>query len=269
MSAYELSNAWESARRRLALLEAQFDPISQRRLARLGAMTGWRCLEVGGGGGSVARWLCDQVGASGSVIATDIDTRFLDEIDKPQLAVLKHDILTEELPAAQFDLVHTRWLLHHLAQRDRAIAHMMAALRPGGWLLIEEPDIFPVHASTSQLYVDFMAALTGTVVLPPGGDCRWARTLPELLSRQGLAELSAEGEVVVFNGASPMAEFLRLTAEQVRAKIVHCGALDGGRFGAAMALLGDPAFWAFGPGTIAAWGRQRADMSVPPRSGSR
>jgi hypothetical protein len=36
---------------------------------------------------------------------------------------------------------------------------MVAALLPGGWLLLEEPDFFPVYTSTSQIYVDFMYGL--------------------------------------------------------------------------------------------------------------
>lgn len=53
MADYALDNAWEKARRRLALLEQQLDPLSQRRLAELGVSEGWQCLEVGGGGGSI------------------------------------------------------------------------------------------------------------------------------------------------------------------------------------------------------------------------
>src|SRR5215468_12462008 len=75
----------------------------------LGFGPGWHCLEIGGGGGSVARWLSDQVGADGRVVATDIDTRFLDEIRAPNFETWNHDITVENLPTGEFDLVHTRW----------------------------------------------------------------------------------------------------------------------------------------------------------------
>ena len=74
MAHYALDNAWEQTRRRLALLEQQLDPLTFQRLTALGATTGWRCLEVGGDGGSVVRWLCRQVGATGHVTATDLST---------------------------------------------------------------------------------------------------------------------------------------------------------------------------------------------------
>jgi hypothetical protein len=48
--------------------------------------------------------------------------------------------------------------------------------------MLEEVDFFPVHRSTSQLYVDFMVALTGNVVRASRRDCFWARSLPGLVA---------------------------------------------------------------------------------------
>jgi len=65
---YVLSHTPEaSERKRLGLLQRQLDPLSQRRLAELGILQSWRCLEVGAGYGSLARWLTDQVGPQGRV----------------------------------------------------------------------------------------------------------------------------------------------------------------------------------------------------------
>jgi Methyltransferase domain len=82
---------------------------------QLGAEGRLARLEVGGGGGSVACWLSAQVGAQGRVVATDIDARFLNEIHEPNFEVWKHDIAVDDLPTGEFDLVHTRWVLQHLA----------------------------------------------------------------------------------------------------------------------------------------------------------
>ncbi len=260
MGDYSLDNAWDQARHRLALLEGQLDPISQRRLSALGVSNGWRCLEVGGGGGSLTRWLCAQVGATGHVMATDIDPRFLQDIEEPSLEVRCHDITVEDLPEGQFDLVHTRWLLHHLPHPERVIARMVAALRPGGWLLLEEVDFFPVHTSTSQLYTDFMIGLAERVVAASGRDCFWARALPALVANQGLVEVDADGDFAIFRGGSPWAEFLQLSAQQMRDKIiVASGTLSAERFDAALTLLDDPTFWAFAGAGIAVWGRRPLD----------
>lgn len=259
MAEYTLDNAWERAKQRLGLLEQRLDPMTRRRMETLGVGQGWRCLEVGGGGGSVARWLCGQVGASGHVTATDIDIRFLEEIRASNFEACRHDIMAEELPAAQFDLVHTRWLLHHLPDPEKAIERMVAALRPGGWLLLEEVDFFPVHTSTSRLYIDFMAALTGTIVAPSGRDCFWARALPALVASQGLANLQAEGDFAVLNGGSPIAKFFQLSGHQVRDSVIRSGTLTAERFDAALALLDDRGFWAFAGAGVAVWGQRSTE----------
>jgi 2-polyprenyl-3-methyl-5-hydroxy-6-metoxy-1,4-benzoquinol methylase len=256
MTKYALDNAWDRAKRRLTLLEQHLDPITKRRLLMLGVGRGWSVLEVGAGGGSIARWLCRQVGNEGHVTATDIDIRFLQEIDEQNFEAITHDIVTDELPIGKFDLVHTRWLLHHLPQPERAIERMIGALRPGGSLLLEEVDFFPVQTSTSLLYVDFMLALTSTIVAASGRDCLWARALPALVSERGLAEVGGEGDLALLHGGSPIAEFFRLTGEQMRDRVISAGALSAERFKAALALLDDPKFWAFAGAGIAVWGKR-------------
>jgi len=108
---YAWDNSWADAGRRLELLEQCWDPRSHEALRSAGVRPGWRCLEVGGGAGSIARWLCDAVGPDGTVVAVDLDTRFLARIDVPNLEVIEADIVTEGLPAGPFDLIHTRAVL--------------------------------------------------------------------------------------------------------------------------------------------------------------
>jgi SAM-dependent methyltransferase len=255
MANYSLSNAWDHAQRRLRLLEQYLDPITHRRLSSLGLGKGWHCLEVGGGGGSVARWLSAQVGADGRVVATDIDTRFLDEIREPNLEAWKHDITIDGLPTGEFDLVHTRWVLQHLADPEAAIRRMIAALRPSGWLLVEGMDFFPIHTASSQLYIELMAGLAG-VIASSGGNDFGGRALPAMVAKQGLADVQAEGDFAILNAGHPMAEFLRLSTLQLRDKIVGSGAVTTAQFKAAIALFEDPGFWAFGPGGVAVRGQK-------------
>jgi ubiquinone/menaquinone biosynthesis C-methylase UbiE len=178
-----LSNARQNPRRRLALLEHYLDPITHRRLFGLGLSKGWHCLEIGGGAGSVARWLCAQVGADGRVVGTDIDPRFLEEIREPNFEAWKHDITVDRLPTGEFDLVHTRWVLQHLADPEPAIDRMIAALRPGGWLLIEGMDFFPIHTSSSQLYIDLIVGLANVIASAEGKTLRAARSPPSWRSK--------------------------------------------------------------------------------------
>ena len=256
MAGYALDNSWERAKQRLSLLEQHLDPMTKRRAMALGLGEGWNCLEVGAGGGSIATWLSDQVGPTGKVVATDINTALLQDLQRPNLEPRQHDILREDLPEGAFDFVHTRWLLHHLPQPDIAIARMVAALRPGGMLLLEEVDFFPIHTSDSAEYRDFMVALTDTVVKASGRDCFWARALPQLVARAGLSKVGGEGDFPLLQGGSPGAEFFALTAEQMRDRMIASGAISAERMDHALRLLASPDFWAFGGGGVAVWGQR-------------
>jgi SAM-dependent methyltransferase len=256
MTGYALDNSWDRAKRRLALLEFTLDPKTKRRATALGLTAGWRCLEVGAGGGSIALWLSEQVGSEGKVVATDINTTLFKELERPNLEPRRHDILNEPLPAGEFDLVHARWILHHLPTPEIAIGRMISALRPGGWLLLEEVDFFPVHASENADYRDFMTALVNTVVKASGRDCFWARSLPGMVAEHGLSNLSGEGNFSLLRGGSEVAEFFVLTAEQVRERMLESGAIDSEKMKRALGLLSDPSFWAFGGGEVCVWGQR-------------
>jgi len=130
VSTYVLDNASEQAARRFASLEACYDPVTIRQLGQVGVSPGWSCLEVGGGGGSIARWLAERVGPSGRVVVTDIDARWLD-FKHPNIELREHNIATDELEWGAFDLVHERLVLIHLPERERALRRMIDALSPG------------------------------------------------------------------------------------------------------------------------------------------
>src|SRR5215470_13250338 len=122
---YLLDNAWQQQRARLAGLEAWFDPGTIRHLESLGVAAGWSCWEVGAGGGSIAEWLARHVGPSGQVFATDLDTRFVGQLDYPNLTVRRHNILADTPPQAAFDLVHARFVIEHLDDRMGALRQML------------------------------------------------------------------------------------------------------------------------------------------------
>lgn len=103
---------------------------------------GWRVWEVGAGSPGVPAWLAARVGPGGRVLATDIDVTWLGGPGR-DYEIRRHDVGTEPAPAGGgggFDLVHARLVLVHVPERARALAGMVAALRPGGWLVVEEAD---------------------------------------------------------------------------------------------------------------------------------
>src|SRR2546429_2842545 len=101
-STYVFDNAWQQEQQRLAALANTWDANTQRNFEALGPLQGLRVLDVGAGGGSVARWLVDAVGPTGRVVATDIDTRFIDTIDAPNFTARRHDVVNEPLEEDAF-----------------------------------------------------------------------------------------------------------------------------------------------------------------------
>lgn len=63
-----------------------------------------------------------------------------------------HDFTCDALPATQLDLVHVRWLLDLLPDREGLVEKLVTALKPAGWLLVEEPDMFLTAAELPGAY---------------------------------------------------------------------------------------------------------------------
>ncbi len=266
MSTYIYDSASEQERQRLAILEAVQDPDTIRRLEALGVGDGWRCLEIGAGAGSIARWLCQRVGDSGRVVATDLDTRFLDALDAVNLEVRRHDIATDDLEEGRFDLVHARFVLEHLPGREAALRRMVAALRPGGWLLLEDVDfLLPIAADPTHTSVVPAAAgplvaraldAVAQMMRKAGIDPEYGRRLPGQLMACGLVDVDAEGRSHLLRGGSPEVQGIRLGAAQLGERIVRLGLLTAEEIDEVLALYDDAGFAVMSPMNVAAWGRR-------------
>jgi SAM-dependent methyltransferase len=251
---YLFDNAWIQARRRLALLEESLDGLTVHRLERIGVGAGWHCLDIGAGGGSVAHWLARRVGSTGGVLATDVDTRFLEALNEPNLEVRRHDITADPLPSGSYDLVHTRLVLMHLPARAAVLSRLVTALKPGGWLLVEEWDVFPIVGLATGSYARVWEAFV-QMSRQVGSLGDWARNLPTLLAREHMVKMAAEADISLFHGGSAQAHFWDLTWEQVRERIETVGATPS-EFDQVRALLSDERQWLVGPALVAVWGQR-------------
>lgn len=253
LGTYAWDNGWVEAQRRLELLQQCWDPVSLSSLRQVGVQPGWRCLEVGGGHGSIVRWLCDTVGPQGKVVTVDLDTRFLRAIDATNLHIIEGDVVADGLPAGPFDFAHTRAVLMHIPARDRLLAEMIDRLRPGGTILLEEMDFFSMEASVSPLYRSF-ALQSAEILEPLGFAAGWARTLPHLLNDLGLSDIRAQATTTIFRGGSPEAEFFRMSWIQVQDQLL-AGGLDKETLERVLALFDDDSQWMPAPANIAVSGR--------------
>jgi SAM-dependent methyltransferase len=241
---------------RLHLVEQMLDPDTVRILEQRGIQPSWRCLELGAGTGSIARWLATRC-PEGHVVATDISTTFLTELSAPNLQVLRHDVVKEDFPPGSFDLIHARWLLLNLPEREEVLAKVATWLAPGGWLVTEEGDASPADSSPNPALRRIMVAFEQLLVSSHGADFRWARRrLPAALAEAGLVELGMSMSVKHIGDGSPEDAFYRVGMAQVRSRLVSPQLLSEAEYTTAMALLDNPTMIDTVFANIAAWGRR-------------
>ena len=265
MSNYIFDNAASQANQRFTSLETLYDPWTISHLEATGIGPGWQCWEVGGGGGSIAAWLAHRCGESGHVLVTDIDERFLMQsaaLHQPMIEIQRHDIVADPLPARSFDLIHERLVLFHVPAREQALARMVTALKPRGWIVIEAFDrnfndfSYPsTNAEGAALYQKMQAAL-GHRMEARGVDPVWGRSLYRRLRALGLVDVGMEGYAAVREGRSPGARMARANFEQIRQEATVAGLITDEEVAQMFTLLEDPDF-AYGSHIMfTAWGRR-------------
>jgi ubiquinone/menaquinone biosynthesis C-methylase UbiE len=246
-TAYPLANAEVQAGARMDILARLYDGTTRRVLESTGLAAGWRCLEVGGGGGSVARWMAGRVGPTGSVLCTDIDTRLIERsrgIAPPNLEVIRHDIARDALPAESFDVGHARLVLIHVLERETALERMVQALKPGGWLVIEDydPASVPANAEVNKFETPLATSEALRQYLTRNQDGFFARRLHGRFRSLGLEQVSAEGRMVMFDRRNGGAELSRLNFEQVGADLIAAGLITQRQMDADLARLTEEEF---------------------------
>ena len=246
------SHALSTERERLELLEASLDPYTFAALEPFAPGPGTRCLEVGGGAGSVARWMA-RTGAD--VTAVDLDTTFLEELADEGVHVRRHDVVTQDFAPESFDLIHARYVVIHLPDPAAAIERLCAWLAPGGVLVLEEPAFFPIAGSRHEAYrtamLDFRAYLESAV----GTLTEWARVLPEPLRAAGLTGVDISNRIQRIVGGGSEALWWRLTLEQTRPRMEE-PSTDDETWNAALDALANPGFEDLSLAVFTATGRK-------------
>jgi SAM-dependent methyltransferase len=217
---YAFDQGFARERERLSAMESLWDPGSQALLDELGVGPGWRCLEVGAGGGSLMRWMAER---GVHVTAVDIDTRFIEQFASDAIDVRRVDLRTDELSQSEFDLVHARLVLEHLTERRDILDRLAATLRPGGWIVIEDYDwsCFGFEGedpgNVSGAILSFMERA--------GFQRDYGRRIVADLSDAGFTDVRGEGRARVVGSGDPGFNFFRLSFESLRDTLVESGEL--------------------------------------------
>lgn len=184
----------------------RLDDVYRRPLAtaldRLEVGEGWRCVDVGAGGGDVAVALARLVGGTGRVYAVDSDPRARDEVALAAAAdaagaVVALTQLAEQLTLPEpVDLAFCRFLLLHVVDPVVVLARMASVVRDGGWVVAQEPI-------TSAGRVDGVPLSMPDARAPDVG-----ALLPALVATAGLELVDAWAEAPVGAGPGPVADAL-------------------------------------------------------------
>jgi hypothetical protein len=183
-----------------------------------------------------------------------MDTRWLAHLAASGVEVSTQDIAAIGPGDGVFDLVHVRYVLANVRDWQAAVEHLGAALRPGGWIRLEEGDMGPPFGRTAPDEPALGRVVEGLRLMmeKAGGDPDFGRRLPIVIRELGLTDV---GTHVRLPHAGSVALMLR-NVEMAGEAIVSLGVMPASELDRAMAFLEDPANLTYGPLCVSAWGRK-------------
>jgi SAM-dependent methyltransferase len=176
-------------------------------LDRLGLREGWRCVDVGAGGGDVTVALARVVGRDGRVYAVDSDPLARDQVARAAVEAAQAQVIAltqagEDLTLPEpVDLAYCRFVLLHVRDPVVVLKRMGNAVRPGGWVVAQEPI-------TSAGRIDGRPFSHADARHPDVG-----ALLPALVRDAGLELVDAWAEAPAWVGPGPVADYLEALTE--------------------------------------------------------
>ncbi|MEU8382554.1 methyltransferase domain-containing protein [Streptosporangium sp. NPDC048865] len=209
-------------------LETFLDPFTSAELDEIVVGKGWRCMDLGAGGGSVTRMLAERVGPQGWVTAVDQDVHMVPSL--PNVDIHTRDMSRDEpLPGeGGLDLIHARLLTHHLPNRREVVHRFAEALRPGGWLLLGEFIRTPPRALVMPDPVKgeiFTRVVTGfyDMMEAKGIHGYWGEEVHETMLEAGLTSVRTRWLAESWTGGEYGCKLLHNNIAQKRDAIVEMG----------------------------------------------
>ena len=229
---------------RLRMIEELFDPTTIGHLKRTGIGVGWRCLELGAGAGSIMKWMGGVVGDSGSVVGVDKNTRHLHGLSDPPIQIIESDFLKASLDPG-LDLAHCRYVLIHNRSSDAILRKLFNVLKPGGFLVVEEPD-FTSAKLLNHNNDDAQQRLNNAVCCmfeDMGLDPAYGLSLPKKVAAQGLEILEVDSRLHLARGGSLMAQMMGASERALADKYVATGEASHADVERYIGSTNDDQFW--------------------------
>jgi SAM-dependent methyltransferase len=249
---------------RLKLQSRVWEPAGRRLLEEIGDGRGGRAVDIGCGVMGWLRLLSNWVGPDGAVVGTDIDDAMLAEAKQfvadeglDNVVLTNDDLFATSLEPESFDLVHARYEITPLGRGADQLATYLRLVRPGGTVVLEDPDVASWHFNPPAPALEQLIALIVGAFRQTGGDWDAGRTHLELFRNAGI-EAHVRAEVVALPPGHPYLRLPLQFATALEARLLSLvGADDLQRLRSEAELeLRTPGRWGTTFTLIQSWGQR-------------
>jgi SAM-dependent methyltransferase len=194
MAAKYTIDGGRAGKARLDVLARVCAPGTMALLDRVGIPAGATCLDLGCGGGHVARELAVRVGPLGRVIGVDFDATVIELARRDTAAAGPANVEfrvadATTLEPGAYDVIYARFLLSHLDNPAKQVAALSDALEPGGSVVLEDVDFRGYFCHPQSPSHDRYVDLYRQTVRRRGGNPDLGPALPELLASAGFDQI--------------------------------------------------------------------------------
>lgn len=249
---------------RLKLQSRVWEPAGRRLLDELADDRGGRAVDIGCGVLGWLRLLSEWVGPNGEVVGTDIDDgmlaqakQFVADAGLGNITLVKDDLFATILQPESFNLVHARYEITPLGRGPEQLATYLRLVRPGGTVVLEDPDVASWHFNPPAPALETLITLIVEAFRRTGGNWDAGRTHLNLFRSAGI-EADVRAEVLALPPRHP---YLRLPLQFATAlesrllSLVEPDVLERLR-NDAEAELKEPGRWGTTFTLIQSWGRR-------------
>jgi SAM-dependent methyltransferase len=237
ISRYVLDGSDDDLKRLLGISDFLADP-TRSAIGRTGIQPGWSALECGCGPLGALAILADLVGPEGRVVGVDFHdasvarcASVLEMLEVHHGQVFAADVhdLDPDKVGAPFDVAYSRCFLMHQADPTATLAAIARLVRPGGWIVAQEPLRYPPPMShprvpAQERYWELMYKAMEANGTPPYS----VERLPSSAEAAGLEVVHVGGFFRPTLDAGSSLELHFQTLAATRARIVASGvATDG------------------------------------------
>ncbi len=241
---------------RLKMIEAATDADTVSLLEQTGIAAGWNCIELGAGAGSIAEWMGRRVGPQGLILAIDKKTEYLDRLSGPPYRLVEGEFGSLAIdPGA--DLLHARYVLIHNTHAEEMLAKIVTVVRPGGYVLLEEPD-FTSAMRLNPLADDPQQRVNHAICrmfLNAGLEPDYGLGLPQKAEKAGLRIVRTKARIHLSQGNQPISLLMAESALVLRKEYIGTGFATDQDIDRYVALAHDITHWSLYYSTVSVLGR--------------